>query len=263
MNGTAVLMYHGIGDEPAPHAELHYTVAEADFAAQIEELARLEVVPLPHFLDGRSRPGSVVITFDDGERSVLERALPIMERHGLRGTVYVTSGWIDSPGYLRTEELRQLAERGWTIGAHGVTHRYLSDLADAELAHELEGAREDLRRILGVAPDHLSLPGGRADRRVIVAADRAGYRSLATSRIGLNPSPPDLFGIRRVMVLRGWSPARVLRFAEGDTRAYLSLMGRQGALELAKRTLGNRRYEALRQQAFRVVGRVRGLTGRG
>jgi hypothetical protein len=97
---------------------------------------------------------------------------------------------------------------------------------------------------------------------VIVAAHQAGYRSLATSQVGVNANPPDLFGIRRVMVLRGWPVARVQSFAEGDALAYLTLQGRQGALDLAKRALGSRRYEALRLQAFRAVNRVRSLAGR-
>ncbi len=262
MAGSAVLMYHGVGESAAPHAELHYTVSEAAFAEQIASLAGLEVCSLPQLLDGRARAGSVVLSFDDGERSVVERALPILERAGHTATVYVTTGWIGTPGYLEAGELRLLAERGWTIGAHGVTHRYLSDLGDAELAQELEGARAELARVLGAPPDHLSLPGGRADGRVLAAARRAGYRSLATSRIGVNPSPPDLFGIRRVMVLRGWAAARVRAFAAGEPRAYLSLQARQGALDLAKRALGNQRYERVRQGAFRALTRLKGLAGR-
>jgi peptidoglycan/xylan/chitin deacetylase (PgdA/CDA1 family) len=217
---------------------------------------------LPFFLEGRVRIGSVVITFDDGERSVVERALPMMDARGLRGVVYVTTGWIDSPGYLRAEDLRLLSDRGWTIGAHGVTHRFLSDLPEPELERELEGAREDLARVLGSPPDHLSLPGGRADHRVLCAAHKAGYRSLATSRVGVNPDPPDHFGIRRVMVLRDWPAARVQSLAEGDTLAFLSLQSRQGALDLAKRALGNSRYDALRRQAFRAVQSVRRIAGR-
>jgi peptidoglycan/xylan/chitin deacetylase (PgdA/CDA1 family) len=259
MDGTLVLMYHGIGDDPAPRGELRYTVSEAAFAAALEELAHRQVVSLPFFLDGRARAGSVVITFDDGERSVLERALPLMEARGLRGAVYVTSGWIGAPGYLAADDLRLLESKGWTIGAHGVSHRYLPDLSGAELRAELAQARADLERALGHPAVHMSLPGGRADARVLAAAHEAGYLSLATSHVGWNESPPDAFAIRRVMVLREWSERQLRQIVEGAPLFYLALGARQGALDAAKRVLGNQRYESLRESTFRAVGAARSL----
>jgi len=176
--GVTVLMYHGVGN-PAPNGELHYTLSEEELARQLWLVqGRAGVATYEDFLQGRSPGGTVVLTFDDGERSVAERALPLMRQHGIAGTVFVTTGWIGSPGYLDPEQIGLLAQEGWTVGTHGVTHRFLSDLAPGEILRELVESRDALERILGHPPIHASLPGGRVDHRVLDAVRAAGYRSL-------------------------------------------------------------------------------------
>jgi peptidoglycan/xylan/chitin deacetylase (PgdA/CDA1 family) len=252
--GAAVLMYHGI-DRPAPHGEAHYTLSRADFARQLE-LVRHRVVGFEAFLAGRAPAGAVVLTFDDGERSVVERALPELQARGLTGAVFATTGWIGREGYMSREELLRLREQGWTVGAHGVTHSYLSDLPDEQVRQELVQSRDALIRLLGPAPAplHMSLPGGRADRRVVAAARRAGFASLSTSVTGLNPAPPDPLAIRRLMVLSSTSLEELRRLVDGDPRLLLRIQARQALLGAAKRALGNRLYDRLRAAAFALRG---------
>lgn len=254
--GVAVLMYHGIG-QAAPHGEAHYTFTEEDLDRHLRRISTEgRGRSYQALLSGEAPPGSVVLTFDDGERSVAERALPLMRRHGLVGALFVTTSWIGTAGYVDAEQVGLLDQEGWVVGTHGVTHRLLSDLDPAEMADELERSREDLRRILGRAPVDASLPGGRVDRRVRRAVHRAGYRSLCTSVVGTNASPPrDPRWIRRVMMLRGFDDRVLGQIVAGDPGFYLRLRLRQEALGLAKRTLGNRRYEALRARAFALKGR--------
>jgi len=245
-----VLIYHGIGDQPASFGERYYTIAETEFAKQLRLLAERPVVPLPWFVKGQGPPGAAVITFDDGERSVVDTALPLLEARGWVGTVFVTTAWIGRPGYLKPDDLRLLARKGWTIGTHGATHRFLSDLSDADLRQELDRSRETLTRILGRAPEHLSLPGGRGSERVQAAARAAGYVSLCTSEMGLNSRPPQLWRIRRIMVVRPWDLDRFRGFVSGDRLLYWRMEARQQLFAGAKRALGNKRYVRLRARAF-------------
>jgi peptidoglycan/xylan/chitin deacetylase (PgdA/CDA1 family) len=249
---TVVLMYHGVGDQPTRASELRYTVKPADFARQMQLLATSgRVVDYPELVRGAAPPGAVAVTFDDGERSVATTALPVMRELGLRGTLFVTSGWIGSEGYVDGDHLRELSRQGWTVGTHGATHRYLSDLAGPELERELDEPRQVLGQILGAAPEHMSLPGGRADGRVVRAVKRAGYASLGTSRVGQNHPGGDPFGIRRVMIQRGFGPELFRGIVEGRRRVYLGLQARQWLLDSAKRALGNRAYDLLRRAVQR------------
>jgi len=254
---TAVLMYHGVGD-PAPFGEAHYTFGEEAFDRHLHLLGQGRVVSLDALLEGRAPPGSVVLTFDDGERSVAQRALPLMKARNMVGTLFVTTGWIGTKGYVEGDDLGLLAQEGWTIGTHGVTHRFLSDLGHADLSQELVQSRDALTRILGQPPLHMSLPGGREDHRVLQQVREAGYRSLCTSTVGVNSSPvPDPFRIRRAMMIRSFDEAALGRIIDGDRWFYLTLQTRQRALGLAKRAMGNQRYEQLRALAFGALQRLR------
>ncbi|MFJ8744521.1 polysaccharide deacetylase family protein [Embleya sp. NPDC127516] len=85
----AVLGYHGISDP-------------ATFAGQLDRLRR---VARPVSLDEvesalekrRALPAkAVLLTFDDGERSILEHGLPLLRERGVPGVAYVVASAIDS-----------------------------------------------------------------------------------------------------------------------------------------------------------------------
>jgi peptidoglycan/xylan/chitin deacetylase (PgdA/CDA1 family) len=138
---------------------------------------------------------TLAITFDDGYRSVLERAFPVLQRLGVPATVYVPTAWpgadrpmtwpgIDhwTPGPwedelrpLSWEQLARLARAGWEIGSHTRTHPRLTLLADAPLAEELDGSRRDCERELPHPCTSIAYPYGDVDARVVAAAKRAGY----------------------------------------------------------------------------------------
>jgi peptidoglycan/xylan/chitin deacetylase (PgdA/CDA1 family) len=158
------------------------------------------------------------VTFDDAFRSVLD-ALPILERHGVRATVFASTALADGgapfpidrrPGddapaesELRTmtwNELRAVAERGHEVGSHTVSHRRLTRLPDRELAHELGASREQLEAELGRPCHFLAYPYGDEDGRVRRAARLAGY--TAAFALPGRARPYDPFAIPRLGIWR-------------------------------------------------------------
>ena len=66
------------------------------------------------------RQAAIVLTFDDALPSHLENAAPILRKHGLHGTFFVTTSsrtWLG-----RAAEWRRLAGEGNEVGGHTVTH---------------------------------------------------------------------------------------------------------------------------------------------
>ena len=119
------------------------------------------------------------LTFDDGHGSNLQVAAPILERHVLKAQFFITAGWTGKrPGFMGWADLRALLHG---MGAHGWSHKLLTHCADFELETELNRARLVLEDGLGVAVTTMSLPGGRADTRVLAACRRAGYAQVFTS----------------------------------------------------------------------------------
>ena len=194
MSDLLVLCYHAVSpDWPAALS----TTPEA-FEEHVALLARrgYRGVPAREALaagDGRT----VAITFDDAYRSVLELARPILDRHGMRASVYAPTDWVGReepmtwPGIdqwlggphegeltcMTWGQLGELEEAGWEVGSHTRSHPRLSQVAgDAELADELEGSRTACQEGLGRPCDSIAYPYGDHDERVVEAAGRAGYR---------------------------------------------------------------------------------------
>ena len=115
--GVVALTYHGFGVAADPGAGARAAVPVAELEAQLEVIAAAGGAMDPR----RATTGDsgIVLTFDDGERSVLAEALPRLERRGWVGAVFVTTGWIGRPGYLTAADLRRLRREGWLVGAHG------------------------------------------------------------------------------------------------------------------------------------------------
>ena len=64
----------------------------------------------------------IEITFDDGNASDVEVALPALRERGLAATFFVCAGRIGEPGYLDADQLRELADAGMSVGSHGWDH---------------------------------------------------------------------------------------------------------------------------------------------
>jgi peptidoglycan/xylan/chitin deacetylase (PgdA/CDA1 family) len=179
------------------------------------------------------------VTFDDALTSV-RNALPVLERTGVRATVFACTGYADDgwplgvpelqaeldarPRELETmrwDELRELVARGIEVSSHTVSHPHLPTLADAELADELRSSRQRLEDELDRPCTVLAYPYGDCDDRVRAAARAAGYETA----FGLpgDPSGRDPFDVFRVGVWQGDSPRRVAFKAGSFVRSPLAM----------------------------------------
>ncbi len=92
--GGLVFMFHGVAEDPSPY---RFDVSRAAFEAFCEAVAEgYDVLPLAE-LEDRRRAGSlparaVAITFDDGYANNHDVAWPVLRKHGLPATVFVTTG---------------------------------------------------------------------------------------------------------------------------------------------------------------------------
>ncbi|MFJ6001227.1 polysaccharide deacetylase family protein [Arthrobacter sp. NPDC092385] len=88
-------------------------------------------------------PTVVSLTFDDGNADQLP-AVQILNSRGLKGTFYIPSGYIDSPGYMSQADVRGLATAGHEIGSHTVTHPDLAALPADEATRQVCNDRANL-----------------------------------------------------------------------------------------------------------------------
>jgi len=259
-HGTVFFMYHELGlPNRAPcHPEPGYTryvVSASDFREHMEDLAHecwraTNVTQAMRSLNDESIPGksidgkSVCLTFDDGCETDLISAAPILQEFGFNATFYITIGFLGKPGYLSEPQVRSLSKLGFEIGCHSITHPYLTDVDDLLLRDETAGAKDRLEQMTGASVEHFSCPGGRWDRRVIAAVKAAGFRTMATSRTGLNFAVTDPFRLTRVAVLSGTGVEVFRRECRGQ--GLLRTQFKEKLRETAKYVLGSSKYDYLR-----------------
>lgn len=136
-------------------------------------------------LDAAARhAGRVRLTFDDGNASDVEIALPELRARGLRAKFFVVAGKLGEPGYLDASGVRELTAAGMEIGCHGMRHRPWRHLGDADMHEELVAARRTLERLVRRPVDEAACPFGAYDRRVLGGLRAAGYRRVFTSDRG-------------------------------------------------------------------------------
>jgi peptidoglycan/xylan/chitin deacetylase (PgdA/CDA1 family) len=208
MSDLLMLCYHAV----SPRWPADLSVTPAALEAQLGLLAA-RGYGSARFSDavaGTRSKRTVVITFDDNYRSVLQLAKPILDRHGYVGTLFVPTDWPDRdepmrwPGIdqwlgtphepelhsLDWQELRDLQGEGWEIGSHTCSHPHLPEIDDAQLERELGQSRARLEDELGSPCTSLAYPYGAIDDRVEEATRAAGYSAACTiPRILAAPTP--------------------------------------------------------------------------
>jgi peptidoglycan/xylan/chitin deacetylase (PgdA/CDA1 family) len=211
--GTPILMYHQVGEHRPGSALNRWRVREEDFLWQLDVLGRrgYRGIALRDLLDAPSAEARrAVLTFDDGYRGVLQRALPALLSHGFSATVFAvadkTGGANDwdgeTPGdpLLSADEIRALHAAGIEIGSHGATHRALTGLSGDELHREVAGSKDTLERLTGTPVTSFCYPYGDFDDRVVEAVRTAGYCAACVIRGGISPDLSDPFRIKRIPV---------------------------------------------------------------
>jgi peptidoglycan/xylan/chitin deacetylase (PgdA/CDA1 family) len=206
-----VLGWHRIDDSGTP-----LSTPVTVFEQQLDVLERLGCVVLPledamrKLAAGELPDRAVVLTFDDGYASVLERAWPLLRERGLPATLFVVSGYLsehqrfpwdtDAGDHVRlagADAIKLAAHDGLDVGSHTVQHKWLPHLSDPELRTELTESREAIENLVGRPVDTLAYPVGGWNRRVRDAAAAAGYRIGVTVDRGGNSSGQHALAVRR------------------------------------------------------------------
>ena len=110
---SAILMYHRVADPAGESDPWGLCVSPAHFAEQLAVLRECGTpLTLPALARSHERgevpQGGVVLTFDDGYADNLQVAKPLLARHDVPATVFVTSGHVATEDELWWDELERL-----------------------------------------------------------------------------------------------------------------------------------------------------------
>ena len=123
----------------------------------------------------------VRISFDDGNASDVEHALPQLVERGLTATYFVLAGRLGSPGSLDEDGLRELTSHRMAVGTHGMEHRSWRGMDPATARRELADARDRISAVVGRSVTEAAAPMGQYDRAALRRLRALGYRHVHTS----------------------------------------------------------------------------------
>src|SRR5437870_2719180 len=193
-----VLVYHNISAQEKGRL----SIAARTFDAQIRQLhdEGFHAVSLADFLaftaGRRQLPRkSVLLTFDDGYRSFVQYARPILKDYGFGATLFVYSDFIGGGTALSWQDLKTLTEQGFDVQAHSKSHGNLrrkegeSEAAYAKrLEAELAFPATLFKKHLGRSSDVLAYPFGEMDDELLPYVGKYGYSAAFTVRRQSNPA---------------------------------------------------------------------------
>ncbi len=127
---VSILGYHDIAEKQPETAMRIHT---SKFRKQMETIQQLgyKVISLDEFnawkKDGKTIPAkSLLITFDDGWKSVYTEAFPVLKQLGFPFTIFLYKNYVDGGGKALTTPMIQemLASGIMSIGSHSVSHPF-------------------------------------------------------------------------------------------------------------------------------------------
>ena len=154
---------------------------------------------------------SVLITMDDGYRSVYSIAYPILKKYGFTAIFFIYTDFVGvSSSAVTWDQLREMKANGFTIGSHTMYHTDLTKRKDGEtevqfiarVKEELFGAKEIIDQKLAQDTYLLAYPYGNYDQRAIEFARMAGYKIAMSVKRGGNPFFTYPLSLRRDQVLK-------------------------------------------------------------
>jgi peptidoglycan/xylan/chitin deacetylase (PgdA/CDA1 family) len=132
-------------------------------------------------LDFLTTQTNIEISFDDGNKSDVDIALPALLDRGLRGSFFPIAGRIGQPGSVDRSGLRALVAQGMTVGSHGMYHQSWRGLSRKVLEEELVTARAVISTESGAPVTTAACPLGSYDRRSLKRLRELGYERVFTS----------------------------------------------------------------------------------
>ena len=176
--------------------------------------------------DETERPAGsrVVLTFDDGRAADYEVAFPLLLAAGVRAEFFINTAKVGRPGYLSWSRIEEMHRAGMSFQSHSHEHVVLPALSTRLLRNEIRTSKRLIEDFLGRGVDFLAAPHGLVNRRVVDAAQEAGYQAVCASR-GWPARPGDPV-VNRVTVLRDTTEAQFGAILARQPQAYLPAAAR-------------------------------------
>jgi peptidoglycan/xylan/chitin deacetylase (PgdA/CDA1 family) len=210
--GRPMLVYHKIGVRPKKVRIKGLYLSTRLFERQMDELqtAGYSTPPYGQLPARANSAKNITLSFDDGFESAFKHALEPLARHGFRAIQFLVADrigqfneWEVLQGEAREplmdeSQVRDWAGAGHEIGAHSLTHPYLTRISLREAREQVFSCKKKLEDRFGALIRHFCYPYGDWNPAVRDLVIEAGYETACTIDFGVNTAATAPFELRRI-----------------------------------------------------------------
>ena len=206
-----ILTFHAIDDRPSVTSFSPQVFRHGIARLHENGYKTLRLAEVVNYLkEGKPFPDrSIVITFDDGYRSVFDEAFPVLQQYNMTATVFLTvgeksnselNGRLPSLGkrqMLCWKEIMEMHQYGIDFGAHTLTHPDLTRLPFEHAQSEILDSKAIIEDTLSAPVSCFAYPFGRYDERILEIVKKH-FACACSDRLGLSSSGSDRYILERV-----------------------------------------------------------------
>lgn len=203
-----ILNFHHIGTPPehSSPADRVWYASEETLRLVLDAIERrgymtLTLTQVSEYLARGMMPRkAVVITFDDGSRTFMTHAYPVLRERGMASNVMLMSG-VRSQQYVSLDDVRELSTDPLVeFHSHTVYHAHLTRVDDARRDQELLGSKRSIEAVTGKPVVAIAYPFGLYSDTVMDAARTAGYQLGLTIEAGYEQHIKQPLALKRFNV---------------------------------------------------------------
>lgn len=182
-NEVLILLYHNVTDKKKLSTEDDLYVHIDDFRQQLDYIVNngynvLTVEQLYELKENNKEipPKSIVLTFDDGDKSSYTTVFPELEKRNLKATFFVTTRQLNDKGFVTKKNLIEMHNAGQDIQSQGHYNEDFVNEPISKVHKSLYLSKKILEETLGKKVLFLVYPNSSFNSEIIKIAQDVGYQ---------------------------------------------------------------------------------------
>lgn len=211
----AILCYHRV----LPVPELEFDVSVKDFDIQMNYIKEnYKIISLNDLMEHMDLKepfyvNTIIVTFDDGDKSIYKYAYPVMKKYKISFTVFLYTDVTKENRGLSWDEIIEMSADGVEFGSHSVTHHYLTKKEKNEtqsvykkrVKTELKDSKKIIEEKTGKPVKYFAYPYGRFNEFVEKEAVSAGYKAILLAIWDKNNLDSNRYRLKRRLVPKNYT----------------------------------------------------------
>lgn len=125
------------------------------------------------------KENEIMLCFDDGFRGIWDNREYFIKNQ-IKPTIFIAVELIGKTGYLKENEILELASNGFIFQSHSYSHKSLTQLSSCEIRNELYNSKTELSKLLNKNVNEICFPLGHYSDEVQNISIEVGYKKLYT-----------------------------------------------------------------------------------